>query len=341
MLPTERQYLVTVPLWVWALTVLAILAMLAVDYVGHVRTPHAPSIKESAAWSAVYVGIALVFGAVVWAVWGARFGGEYFAGYVTEKSLSIDNLFVFVLIMSSFRVPRELQQKVLLVGITVALILRTVFIAAGAALISNFSWVFYLFGLFLVWTAISQLRHASDGEQDEFHEPAVLRLVRRAVPTSDTYVGDRLTTRVDGRRAITPMLIVMIAIGSADLLFAVDSIPAIFGLTEQTYLVFASQRVLAARPAPALLSGRRTARPPRLPRLRPRRHPGLHRHQAPRARAARERVAVPQRWQAHRGHPRDPHERLAGLHRSGAGDHHGRVPVSRPPRPGSFRRSPA
>ena len=240
MLPTERQYLVTVPLWVWALTVLAILAMLAVDYVGHVRTPHAPSIKESAAWSAVYVGIALVFGAVVWAVWGARFGGEYFAGYVTEKSLSIDNLFVFVLIMSSFRVPRELQQKVLLVGITVALILRTVFIAAGAALISNFSWVFYLFGLFLVWTAISQLRHASDGEQDEFHEPAVLRLVRRAVPTSDTYVGDRLTTRVDGRRAITPMLIVMIAIGSADLLFAVDSIPAIFGLTEQTYLVFAA-----------------------------------------------------------------------------------------------------
>jgi len=239
-LPTERQYLVTVPLWVWALTVLAILAMLAVDYVGHVRTPHAPSIKESAAWSAVYVGIALVFGAVVWAVWGARFGGEYFAGYVTEKSLSIDNLFVFVLIMSSFRVPRELQQKVLLVGITVALILRTVFIAAGAALISNFSWVFYLFGLFLVWTAISQLRHASDGEQDEFHEPAVLRLVRRAVPTSDTYVGDRLTTRVDGRRAITPMLIVMIAIGSADLLFAVDSIPAIFGLTEQTYLVFAA-----------------------------------------------------------------------------------------------------
>ncbi|ACZ30563.1 Integral membrane protein TerC [Xylanimonas cellulosilytica DSM 15894] len=229
----------TVPVLAWVLTVAAILGMLAIDYVGHVRTPHTPSLREAARWSAVYVGIALVFGVVVWAVWGPTYGGEYFAGYVTEKSLSVDNLFVFVLIMSSFRVPRAYQQKVLLVGITVALVLRTVFILLGAAAIANFSWVFYLFGLFLVWTAIAQLRHAKE-QDEEFTENAVLRFVRRVLPTTETYVEDRLTTKVDGKRLITPMLIVMLAIGSADLLFAVDSIPAIFGLTEQTYLVFAA-----------------------------------------------------------------------------------------------------
>jgi tellurite resistance protein TerC len=230
---------VTVPVWAWALTIAAVVAMLAIDYVGHVRTPHAPSLREAARWSLVYVGVAVAFGVIVWAAWGAEYGGEYFAGYVTEKSLSVDNLFVFVLIMTSFRVPREYQQKVLLVGITVALVLRTVFILAGAALIASFSWVFYLFGLFLVWTAIAQLRHAGE-QESEYHENGLLRLVRRVLPTSDTYVGDRLTTRVDGRRLITPMLVVMLAIGSADLLFAVDSIPAIFGLTEETFLVFAA-----------------------------------------------------------------------------------------------------
>ncbi|GAB2473627.1 TerC family protein [Xylanimonas ulmi] len=229
----------TVPFWAWALTVAAIVAMLAVDYVGHVRTPHAPTLREAARWSAIYVGVAVAFGALVWLVWGAEYGGEYFAGYVTEKSLSVDNLFVFVLIMSSFRVPREYQQKVLLVGVTVALVLRTTFIVAGAALIATFSWVFYLFGAFLVWTAIAQLRHANDHDE-EFHENGVLRFVRRVLPTSSAYAGDRLTTRSDGRLLITPMLVVMIAIGSADLLFAVDSIPAIFGLTEQTFLVFAA-----------------------------------------------------------------------------------------------------
>ncbi|QAY70896.1 TerC family protein [Xylanimonas protaetiae] len=229
----------TVPVLAWVLTVGAILGMLAVDYVGHVRTPHTPSLKEAARWSAVYVGVALVFGVVVWAVWGGDFGEQYFAGYVTEKSLSVDNLFVFVLIMSTFRVPRQYQQKVLLVGITVALVLRTVFILLGAAAIASFSWVFYLFGLFLVWTAIAQVRHARDHDE-EFTENGVLRLVRRVLPTTDEFVGDRLTKKVDGKRLITPMLVVMIAIGSADLLFAVDSIPAIFGLTEETYLVFAA-----------------------------------------------------------------------------------------------------
>ncbi len=224
-----------VPIWVWLITVAAILAMLAIDYIGHARTPHAPSLREAVRWSAAYVAIAIVFGIVVWFISGPTYGGEYFAGYITEKSLSVDNLFVFVLIMASFRVPRDYQQKVLLIGITIALILRTVFIFLGAAMIANVSWVFYLFGVFLLYTAWAQLR----GQDDEkFEENAALRLTRRLFATTDDYVGSQLTARIDGKRFITPMFIVMIAIGSADLLFAVDSIPAIFGLTQETYLVF-------------------------------------------------------------------------------------------------------
>ncbi|HWV76095.1 MAG TPA: TerC family protein [Isoptericola sp.] len=228
-----------VPVWVWIVTVGVILAMLAVDYVGHVRTPHAPTLRESATWSLAYVAVAVVFGVIVWIVWGGTYGGEYFAGYITEKSLSVDNLFVFVLIMTSFRVPREYQQRVLLIGITIALVLRTVFIIAGAAIIANFAWVFYLFGAFLIWTAIAQARSGT-GHDEEWHENGVLRLTRRLFPTTDSYVGDKMTAKIDGKRYITPMLIVMVAIGSADLLFAVDSIPAIFGLTQETYLVFAA-----------------------------------------------------------------------------------------------------
>jgi len=230
---------VIVPVWVWIVTVAVILAMLAVDYLGHVRTPHAPTLRESATWSLAYVAVAVVFGVIVWIVWGGTYGGEYFAGYITEKSLSVDNLFVFVLIMTSFRVPREYQQRVLLIGITIALVLRTVFIIAGAAIIANFAWVFYIFGAFLIWTAIAQARSGT-GHDDEWSENGVLRLTRRLFPTTDSYVGDKMTTKIDGKRYITPMLIVMVAIGSADLLFAVDSIPAIFGLTQETYLVFAA-----------------------------------------------------------------------------------------------------
>src|SRR3954453_20534673 len=226
-----------VPFWVWALTVAVILAMLAVDLVGHVRTPHAPSLREAATWSAVYVGIAVVFGLLVLWFAGPEYGGEYFAGYVTEKSLSVDNLFVFVLIMGSFAVPRELQQKVLLYGITFALVLRTVFILVGAAAIEQFSWIFYVFGAFLVWTAIAQARGGSHQEH-EFRENGVLRLTRKVLPTTEEYHSDRLTTRLGGKRYITPLAVALIAIGRADVLFAVDSIPAIFGLTEETFLVF-------------------------------------------------------------------------------------------------------
>ncbi|MDQ3793319.1 MAG: TerC family protein [Actinomycetota bacterium] len=229
-----------VPFWVWAVTVGAIVAMLVFDLVGHVRTPHAPTLRESAIWSAAYVGIAIVFGLLVWWGWGAGFAGEYFAGYVTEKSLSVDNLFVFVLIMATFGVPRELQQKVLLYGITFALVLRTVFILIGAAAIENFSWVFYLFGAILIYTAWVQARSGGHGAEEDYRENAVLRFARRHLRTTDEYHGDRMTVRLSGTRYLTPLAIALIAIGTADVIFAVDSIPAIFGLTTETYLVFAA-----------------------------------------------------------------------------------------------------
>src|SRR3954463_11822288 len=226
--------------WVWALTIAAIVGMLLFDFIGHVRTPHAPSLREAATWSAVYIGIAVVFGLLVLWFGGATAGGEYFAGYVTEKSLSVDNLFVFVLIMASFGVPRVAQQKVLLFGITFALVLRTVFILVGAAAIENFSWVFYLFGAVLIWTAVVQARSGGSQEHEEYEESAVLRLVCKVVPTTEDYHSDRLTVRLAGRRYITPLMIALLAIGSADVPFAVDSLPAIFGLTQETYLVFAA-----------------------------------------------------------------------------------------------------
>ena len=229
-----------VPFWVWVLTITAIVGMLLFDFVGHVRTPHAPTLRESAIWSAVYVGIAVVFGLLIFWFYGADYGGQYFAGYITEKSLSIDNLFVFVLIMASFGVPRELQQKVLLFGISFALVLRTVFIVVGAAAIENFSWVFYLFGAILIYTAWVQARSGGHGGDEDYQENAILRLCRKLFPTTEEYHSDRMTVRIHGKRYITPLAIALIAIGSADIIFAVDSIPAIFGLTQETYLVFAA-----------------------------------------------------------------------------------------------------
>lgn len=226
-----------VPGWVWAATVGVILAMLVVDFVGHARKPHIPQLKESAGWSAAYVIIALLFGVVVWTVWGAEFGQQYFSGYVLEKSLSVDNLFVFVLILSSFRVPRQYQQKVLLIGIIIALVLRTGFIFIGAAAVNEFAWIFYIFGAFLIWVAIGQVKRKPEGEE-EYQENAFLRLVRRVFRTTDDFVEDKLFVRQQGQVFVTPMLIVMLAIGSADVLFAVDSIPAIFTVTQETYLVF-------------------------------------------------------------------------------------------------------
>ena len=228
----------------WLVLAAIILAMITIDIVGHVRTPHEPTMREAARWSVGYIAVAVVFGVIVTAVWGHEYGEEYFAGYITEKSLSIDNLFVFVIMISSFRVPRKYQQEVLLAGIVVALVLRLVFILAGAALIENFSWVFYLFGAWLLWTAVAQAREGVDEPEehdaDGYRPSGFVKLVSRIVPMTDGFVGGRLLHRHAGRTMITPLLLCIIAIGTADVMFAVDSIPAIYSLTAEPYLVFAA-----------------------------------------------------------------------------------------------------
>jgi tellurite resistance protein TerC len=225
-----------VPTYVWILTVLGIIALLAFDFFVHVRKAHIPTLAEAGRWSAIYVGIALLFGVGVWVFGGTEMGVQYFAGYVTEKALSVDNLFVFLVIMSSFKVPRADQQKVLLFGIAFSLLARTGFIFLGAALISSFAWVFYLFGIILLMTAGNLLKPT--GEESHSADNLMIRLARRLVRTTDSYDGDKLFTVQNGKRVLTPMLLVMVGIGATDLLFALDSIPAIFGLTQSVFLVF-------------------------------------------------------------------------------------------------------
>ncbi|HEX6055142.1 MAG TPA: TerC family protein, partial [Intrasporangium sp.] len=221
---------------VWTVTIVVIVGLLAFDYFFHVREAHTPTLRESTIWSAAYVGVAVLFGIVVWWLGGSAMGTEYFAGYITEKALSVDNLFVFLIIMTSFRVPRADQQKVLLFGVTFAIIARTGFIFLGATLINRFAWVFYLFGILLLMTAGNMLR--PEGEDSHTGDNIVIRTARKLFRTSPEYDEDKLFTVVNGKRVMTPMLLVMVAIGGTDLLFAVDSIPAIFGLTQNVFIVF-------------------------------------------------------------------------------------------------------
>lgn len=222
---------------VWAATLAVLTAVLLVDLLIIGRRPHEPSIRESSLWVSFYIGLALLFGAGLWTTAGGEVAGQFYTGWLTEYSLSVDNLFVFMLIMSRFAVPRPYQQKVLLIGIVLALVMRGGFIAAGAALLSQFSWVFYIFGAFLVYTGVNLLRQG-EPEDEEFSENVLIRWSRRALPVSRDFAGAKLTVVQDGRRLFTPMLIVMIAIGTTDLIFALDSIPAIFGITQEAYLVF-------------------------------------------------------------------------------------------------------
>ncbi|MGF0116701.1 TerC family protein [Promicromonospora sp. Marseille-Q5078] len=223
------------PFWFEAASLAALILLLAVDLVIVGRRPHVPSMKESGIWVAFYVGLALVFGLVMLAVGGTAPAGEFYAGWLTEYSLSVDNLFVFVIIMSRFAVPKQHQQMVLMVGIIIALVLRGAFILAGAAILEQFVWVFYLFGAFLIYTAVKLV--AGDDE-DEYKENVAIRMLRRVLPLSEKYDGAKVRTVVDGKRLFTPMLVVFVAIGSTDLLFALDSIPAIFGLTKDPFIVF-------------------------------------------------------------------------------------------------------
>ena len=222
--------------WVWWTTILVTTAVLLFDVFVIGRRPHEPSTKETSLALTGYIALAVLFGIGVLLFSGAEYGGEFFAGWLTEYSLSVDNLFIFIVIMGRLAVPRELQQSALLVGIVLALVLRGVFIAAGAAAIHEFSWVFYLFGAFLVFTAVNLAREGGE-EEGGYDEPRLVRWARRRLRFSDTWHGARLTVRTDGSRLFTPMFIVVLTLGVTDLLFALDSIPAIYGLTDEAYLV--------------------------------------------------------------------------------------------------------
>ena len=226
-----------IPFYVWALTIGAFVLVLGLDVAIAARKgPHVIGVGEATRWVIFYVALAIAFGIGLTVVAGGQSGGEFFAGYLTEYSLSVDNLFVFVIIMASFAVPQEHQHKVLLFGIVLALVLRGAFIAIGAAAISAFIEVFFLFGIFLIYTAIQLARHRN--EEPEVGKNPLLRLMERVLPTTREYDGAKVVTRIDGKRVATPLLLVMIAIGSTDILFALDSIPAIFGLTKEPYIVF-------------------------------------------------------------------------------------------------------
>ncbi|WP_329251197.1 TerC family protein [Streptomyces canus] len=227
-----------VSLTVWLLTIVALCVLVGADFfIG--RKPHDVSVKEAGIWTVVWVVLACLFGLGLLLFVGGKPTGEFFAGYITEKSLSVDNLFVFVLIMGKFAVPSQYQQRVLMVGVVMALVLRAGFIAAGAAIISAFSWVFYLFGAFLIWTAWKLVQDArKDGHDEEYEENKLLKMVEKRFGVADRYHGTKLWIEENGKRVMTPMLVVMLAIGSTDVLFALDSIPAIYGLTQDPYIVF-------------------------------------------------------------------------------------------------------
>jgi len=226
-----------VPLWAWAAVLAVILAMLAIDLLAH-RTAHVVSVKEAAVWSAIWVSLGLAFGGVIWRAYGARAGGEYYAGYLIEKSLAVDNVFVFALIFTYFAVPREYQHRVLFYGVLGALVFRAIFIAGGSVLINNFAWILYLFGAFLVFTGWKMFTHRND-DMDPSRNP-VLRLVRKHVPSTDEYHGQKFWVKKAGNWVATPLFTVLVLVETTDIIFAVDSIPAIFAVTQDPFLVFTS-----------------------------------------------------------------------------------------------------
>ncbi|WP_043643057.1 TerC family protein [Nocardioides alkalitolerans] len=226
-----------VPVWAWAAVLGVIFAMLAVDLFAH-RTAHVVSVKEAAVWSAVWVSLGLAFGGVIWWAYGAQAGGEYYAGYLIEKSLAVDNVFVFALIFTYFAVPREYQHRVLFYGVLGALVFRAIFIAGGAVMIENFAWILYVFGAFLVYTGWKMFR-----QRDEELDPAanpVLRWFKRRVPSTEEYHGQKFWVKKAGTWVATPLFFVLVMVETTDIIFAVDSIPAIFAVTQEPFIVFTS-----------------------------------------------------------------------------------------------------
>jgi tellurite resistance protein TerC len=222
--------------WVWLTTIGVAAAVLTFDVVAIRRRPHRPSNRELTAALGVYVGGAVLFGLGMWWFAGGQLAGEFFAGWLTEYSLSVDNLFIFILIMAKFAVPERLQQFALMVGIVIAILLRAVFIAVGAAAINSFSWIFYIFGAFLIYTAV-KLAREGESDDDEYEENRFMRLMERRFPATQEYDGTKLFTVENGKRLATPLFFVIVALGTTDLLFALDSIPAIYGLTKEPYIV--------------------------------------------------------------------------------------------------------
>lgn len=224
------------PAWFEITSFIVLLLILTADLILAYKRPHIPSTRESALWVSFYVGLALVFALLMLWQGSVDHAAEFIAGWVTEYSLSIDNLFVFVIIMARFSVPRKYQQEVLMVGILIALVLRGIFILLGAQLIENFSWIFYIFGAFLLYTAVRQAFEKHDDMENT--ENGIIRFLRKRVAITDTYDGAKLRTVIDGRKVFTPILVVFIALGLTDLVFAIDSIPAIFGITQDPFIVF-------------------------------------------------------------------------------------------------------
>lgn len=222
----------------WAVTVLAVLVLIALDFMVVSSKPHEVGMKEAAGWSVFYIAIAIAWGAGIWAIYGAQYGTEYYTGWLVEKALSVDNLFVFVIILGKFAVPPKYWQKILLFGIMFALIARTIFILLGAAMLEYFSFTFLIFGLLLVWTAVQLARHRD--EDPDVEDSKIVEFVQRKLPFTNEWNNGKMTMMENGRRLFTPMLLVMVAIGSTDVLFALDSIPAVYGITSEPYIVFAA-----------------------------------------------------------------------------------------------------
>ncbi|MGI8699248.1 MAG: TerC/Alx family metal homeostasis membrane protein, partial [Mycobacteriales bacterium] len=227
-----------VPLWAWVATIGGLAALLLIDLFLVARNPHEVSIGEAGRWAGLYVGAGLGFTVLIWILYGGNFAGQYLAGYLVEESLSVDNLFVFVLIMSAFAVPIAYQYKVLLFGVVGALVLRGLVIAGGVALLDAIHWIIYVFGAFLIITGVRLAMHRN--EEPNLAENKVVKLVQRVLPATGEYHGDKLVARVDGRRLLTPLALVMVVIALTNVIFAVDSIPAVFGVTREPFIVFTS-----------------------------------------------------------------------------------------------------
>ncbi len=248
-----------VPLYIWLITSTVILGFFVFDFVSHVRTPHEPTMKESGGWALFYMTMAAIFGGLVWVLWDSEHALQFFTGYITELSLSVDNLFVFVLIMGAFKIPRAYQQKVLLIGIVMALVFRLIFILLGAVIISAWAWVFYIFAAFLIYTAIKLVYdEVTDQEDPDPNDMFVVKTLRKVIPVTKSYHSDRLVSVTEtGKKAVTPLFVALLSIGFIDVMFAFDSIPAIFGITQESFLVFTANAfaLLGLRQLYFLLNG--------------------------------------------------------------------------------------